>query len=276
MQQAAIRTFFPPEDIMQIGVSLLSSGSSGNCTVIHSGEQALLIDCGISFKQVKEAMAQSGLDPAWIKAIMITHEHSDHIGGLSVTSRHLGVPIYATQRTAAAIHRARPKEEFAAMTVISPCSDFSVAGFNVRAFPVQHDADDPMGYVVTKESTKIGVATDFGAPSQMTNFQLKDCNTLVLESNYDLNMLAASTRTWELKQRILGPFGHLSNLDCAALLEKLLTEHTSNLLLAHISAECNKYELALQAARQKLAAMQRQDVFLGCGRHRQPIPTVWC
>jgi len=146
----------------------------------------------------------------------------------------------------------------------------------VHAFPVPHDADDPMGFVVTRESAKVGVATDFGAPNQMTDFQLRDCDTLVVESNYDINMLAASQRTWQVKQRILGPFGHLSNSDSAAMLERILAPHTRNLVLAHISAECNKYELAMQSAQNKLIQLQRQDVFLTCGRHRQPIPTVWC
>ncbi len=261
---------------MPIGISVLASGSSGNCTVVHCGDQAVLIDCGISYKQVCKTMQQSGLDPAWIKAILITHEHSDHVAGLSVTSRHLGVPIFATQRTAAAIRLLHPKEEFAAMVPYAPCSDFTVAGFTVHSFPVPHDAKDPMGFVVARESSKVGIATDFGAPNQMTDFQLRGCDTLVVESNYDVNMLAASTRRWDLKQRILGPFGHLSNPDSAAMLERILSPNTRNLVLAHISAECNKYELALESAQRKLAQLQRQDIFLTCGRHRQPIPTVWC
>ena len=261
---------------MPVGVSILFSGSSGNCIVVHSGDQAVLIDCGISYKQLRLAMLQSGLDPAWIKAILVTHEHGDHISGLSVTSRHLGVPIFVTQRTADAIRSEHAKEKFSAMTIYAPCSDFTVAGFTVHSFPVPHDARDPMGFIVARESTKVGVATDFGAPNQMTNFQLRDCDTLVVESNYDLNMLAASPRTWQLKQRILSPFGHLSNPDSAAMLEAILTRNTRNLILAHISAECNKYELALASAQSKLVQLQRQDVFLTCGRHRQPIPTVWC
>ncbi len=261
---------------MPLGISVLASGSSGNCIVVHSGDQAILIDCGISYRQVCKAMKQSGLDPAWIKAILVTHEHSDHVAGLSVTSRRLGVPIFATQRTAAAIRLLRPKEQFAAMTPYAPCSDFTVAGFTVRAFPVPHDAEDSVGFIVAKESSKAGIATDFGAPNRTTNFHLRGCDTLVVESNYDVNMLAASTRTWQLKQRILSPFGHLSNPASADMLEQILTPNTRNLVLAHISAECNKYELALESAQRKLVQLQRQDVFLTCGRHRQPIPTVWC
>ncbi len=109
----------------------------------------------------------------------------------------------------------------------------------------------------------------------MTVYNLRDCNTLVLESNYDIQMLGASARPWSLKQRILGPTGHLSNRANSELLTQIVTQNTHNLVLAHISNDCNKYEIAEKEASDALRAMQRQDMFIACGRRENPIPTIW-
>ena len=194
----------------KIGVTVLASGSNGNCAVVHSGSQAIMVDCGISLRTLRRRMKEEAVDESWIKAILITHEHADHIQGARVAARHFGVPIYATARCAEVL---RARFEFGMMNLIAACNDFPLSGFNVRAFPVPHDAVDTVGYVFTRESTKIGLATDLGQTNPMANFQLRDCNTLVLESNYDVNMLASSKRPWPLKTRILGPSGHLSNAD---------------------------------------------------------------
>lgn len=259
---------------MPIGVTVIASGSNGNCCVIHAGDQAILIDCGISLRKLRQRLHQSGIAESAIKAILITHEHSDHVSGLAGARSAFGVPVFATRLTAEAIRQQRPDE--GSFTLIQPCNDFPLGEFTIHAFPLQHDAVDTVGYVVTHGSVKVGVATDFGAATQMVKFQLRGCSTLVAESNYDLNMLAASARPWSLKQRILGPSGHLSNPDNAMLLDSVVTAETRNLVLAHISQDCNQYDLALRTAADKLAALQRQDIFLTCGRRDQPTPTVWC
>lgn len=257
-----------------VGITVLKSGSAGNCTVVHCGECALVIDCGVSLKTLRPALKQAGIQEQWVKGILITHEHDDHVRGLDVIARHFGVPVYAT-RLCADYLRAH-SEKAPAFTLIEKGNDFQVGGFGVRAFPLQHDAVETVGYMVTRESTKVGVATDFGAATATTDFHLRDSDTLVVESNYDLNMLAASTRPWRLKQRILGPHGHMSNPDCADMLERILSANTRNVILAHISGECNQPALAEAAARAKLRSMQRQEVFLTCGSRSGAIPTVWC
>ncbi|MBR6470673.1 MAG: MBL fold metallo-hydrolase [Victivallales bacterium] len=257
----------------KIGVTVLASGSNGNCAVVHSGSQAIMVDCGISLRTLRRRLKEEAVDESWIKAILITHEHADHIQGARVAAQHFGVPIYATARCAEVL---RARFEFGMMNLIAACNDFPLSGFNVRAFPVPHDAVDTVGYVFTRESTKIGLATDLGQTNPMANFQLRDCNTLVLESNYDVNMLASSKRPWPLKTRILGPSGHLSNADSAKFLPEVVTRNTRNVILAHISGDCNTYDIAERTAHESLRGMSRNDVFLTYGRRDAPIPTVWC
>ena len=257
----------------KIGITVLASGSNGNCTVGHCGEQAIMIDCGISLRMLRRRMKEEALEESWLKAILITHEHTDHISGARVAAQHFGVPVFATAKCAEVL---RSRFDFGVMTMIAACNDFPLSGFNVRAFPVSHDAVDTVGYVFERESTKIGVATDLGQANQMTHFQLRDCNTLVLESNYDINMLAASSRPWSLKTRILGPNGHLSNVDSAKLLPAVVTRNTRNVVLAHVSGDCNTYDIAEQTARTTLHDLARDDIFLTYGRRDAPIPTVWC
>lgn len=257
----------------QIGTTVLASGSNGNCTVVHCGDRALLIDCGISLKVLRERLAKANICESWIKAILVTHEHTDHVKGLDVVARHLGIPVFVTRLCAEVLHS--HGVDTAYMTVINVCSDFELAGFVLRAFPLQHDAVDTVGYIIARDSVKIGIATDFGKPNAMTDFQLRDCGTLVVESNYDINMLAASKRAWRLKQRIIGPIGHLSNPDNAEMLPRIVTANTRNIILAHISGDCNLYSIAEDTARNKLNSMARNDIFLTCALREKQIPTVW-
>lgn len=257
----------------KIGVTILASGSNGNCIAVHCGDQAILIDCGISLRMLRCRLKEEGLEESWVKAFLVTHEHNDHVKGLRVASKHFGVPVYATAKCA---EKLRNEWSLGVMTMIAACNDFPLSGFNVRAFPVSHDAVDTVGYVFTRESAKIGVATDLGVTTQMTHFQLRDCSTLVLESNFDLNMLAASSRPWNLKSRILSPIGHLSNADTAKFLPSVVTRNTRNVVLAHISGDCNTYDIAERSARGTLHELARDDVFLTYGRRDAPVPTVWC
>lgn len=255
-----------------IGVTVLASGSSGNCIIVHCGDDALMIDCGISKARIRSALAAAQIDESAIKGVLITHEHQDHVSSLPAVGRHFNVPVYATRLCAETL---RGRKNMPPMTMINTCHQFPLGGFNVLAFPVPHDAVDPVGYVITRDSCRVGIATDFGATNAMTDFQLRDCSTLVVESNYDLNMLAASARPWRLKQRILGPIGHLSNPDNAALLSRVVTSNTKNVILGHISHDCNNYDIAYNSAKGMLNGLNRPDITLACARREEQIPTVW-
>jgi phosphoribosyl 1,2-cyclic phosphodiesterase len=256
-----------------IGVTVLGSGSKGNAIVVHNAQMGLLIDAGMSLRETRRRLAIAGLAESLIKAILVTHEHSDHVAGLRVCADHFQVPVYASRLCA---EKLRHQDDKMCPTVLfTPGGKFSVCGFNVLPFAVQHDAVEPVGYVISTASRKVGIALDLGRSAQMTEFQLRSCDTLAIESNHDLNMLAASKRPWHLKQRILGPQGHLSNQQSQELLGKTLSSNTRNVILVHISQECNTAELAESSARKKLDELGRRDVNLQAAGQGVPLPTVW-
>lgn len=256
-----------------VGVTVLGSGSKGNAIVVHSAQEGLLIDAGMSFREIRRRLALAGLAESLIKGILVTHEHSDHVAGLRVCADHFQVPVYASRLCAEKLRH--QDDKMCPAILFTPGGGFPVCGFTVLPFAVQHDAVEPVGYIISIASRKVGIALDLGRPGQMTEFQLRSCDTLAIESNHDLNMLAASKRPWHLKQRILGPQGHLSNQQSQELLGKTLSSNTRNVILVHISQECNTSELAENSARRKLQELGRSDVNLQVAKQAQPLPTVW-
>ena len=256
-----------------IGVTVLGSGSKGNAIVVHNDREALLVDAGMSCRELRRRLALAKLPESLIKGILVTHEHDDHVSGLRVCANHLQVPVYASRLCA---ERLRHRDKKMSPPVLfTPGGSFPVCGFTVLPFSVQHDAVEPVGYVICFASKKVGIALDLGRPGQMTEFQLRSCDTLAIESNHDLNMLAASKRPWYLKQRILGPQGHLSNEQSQDLLGKTLSKNTRNVILVHLSQECNTTELAEDVARRKLQELGRNDVKLLAAKQEIPLPTLW-
>lgn len=257
-----------------LGITVLASGSAGNATLVHTQNDAVLLDAGLSAREFFRRLKAVDFNPAIIKAIVITHEHSDHIKGLRKCAADLGVPIYATRLCSEYLRNHDPA--LGTIVRFEAGSEFRIGEITVTSFTIRHDAVEPVGYSFSTDDCKVGFATDLGCPSLTTDYNLRNCNGLVLESNHDLNMLAASSRPWVLKQRILGPCGHLSNPTACDLLAKLLAPQTKHLILAHISRECNTYDLAMDAATRKLAELNRQDVMLQVARQDSPLNTVWC
>lgn len=258
---------------MKTGVTILASGSNGNCIAVQYQGNTILLDCGLSLKMLRARMAQECVDPDSVRAILVTHKHGDHMKGVGAAAGFLGVPVFSPYEVAELLQN--DKKHPVTATVLDTGASFDLSGFQITPFPVEHDVET-VGFVLTTPEAKIGIATDIGRPTQTAAFHLRDCQTLVLESNYDVNMLAASPRDWGLKTRICGGKGHLSNKQNSEFLPRLLTRNTRNLILAHISHDCNKYELALGAARKTLHELNREDVFLDYGRREEPLPTVWC
>ncbi|MBO7146488.1 MAG: MBL fold metallo-hydrolase [Lentisphaeria bacterium] len=257
----------------KFGITVLGSGSRGNASVIHGPDGAILLDAGFSAKEIEKRLQYSGIEPQSIQAVLITHGHGDHTKGCRAFADRYKICSYFTAATRHEGERCKFLPEKQA--VIAPGSSFEIAGITVEPFTLPHDAVDTVGYVFQAYSRKIGVATDLGHLNMLARQKLKGCTLLVLESNHDPQMLQASTRPIQLKRRILSRHGHLSNADALSALDELLTEESTSLVLAHLSSECNNRELVEKLAAEKLAGLNRQDIFLRIAVQDQPLATLW-
>ena len=219
----------------------LGSGSSGNAFVIEYRNESLIIDQGFSRKELLKRMSSAGFAPDKLCAALLTHEHSDHCKGSRVFCDTLELPLYTTAKTARylSLHSTLPRH----VCAFEPGESFELGNFAVRSFPLPHDAVDPVGFQLCCGEIKIGFATDFGHASENIRRELRNCDALVIESNYDREMLMNSNRDLGLKRRIFGVRGHLGNRESSELLPDLIGERTKMVMLAHISSECNTPEL---------------------------------
>ncbi len=256
----------------KFGFTILGSGSSGNATVIHCPGGNLLLDAGFSLKELTNRMKLSDISPDSIRALLITHEHQDHLSGCRLFADTYQIPAYMTVSTA---RRARIKNLDAKdMVLIQPGSRFELCGVMVEPFSVSHDVDT-VAFTFSVDDLKFGYATDVGKANMLFINKLTDCNALVLESNYDLERLKASRRPLNLKHRIMGISGHLSNEASVSLFGDLLTERTRDVVLAHLSRECNCPEIVRTLAEDTLHLLHREDVCLHLASQDKPLETIW-
>ena len=226
-------------------ITTLASGSSGNAVLVSHGETHLLVDCGISCLRIKKALAALGLSAADLTGVVITHEHSDHIGGLETLFKQFHLPVYCTCGTARQLaYRIAFLEEV--LHPVQPGVPVALGGIAVTAFATSHDAADSVGYTFCADGRKAAVVTDLGVVTPVVEQALEGAHLLVAESNHDPDMVKNGPYPYHLKQRILGPRGHLSNGECAALCRRIGAQ---TVILAHLSAENNRPSLALQAVR---------------------------
>lgn len=232
-------------------VSLISlySGSKGNCTYIRAGNDEILIDAGRSLRALSSALGSIGSDITRIKAIFITHEHSDHTSALEMLSKKYRIPVHITETSA---KKVLATTRYAAQNLVChpPLYEVEVGGLTIRSFPTPHDSDMSVGYTVSMpDGEKIGYATDIGHITNEIRENLIGSSAVVLESNHDTDMLRDGPYPSWLKMRIGSPRGHLSNTDCAAFLPELAASGTRDVLLAHLSAENNTPSAALECAK---------------------------
>ena len=222
----------------------LFSGSSGNCTYLSSGKDALLIDAGESCKQILLALEERQLDPAQIRGILITHSHSDHVKGLRVLLKKLHIPVYATRETLGTLLL---EQTFAAGDRYYDISEpFDLSGaFDIDFFQTSHDCPGSCGYIITlPDGERLAFCTDLGGMTDAIREKLRGCKTVVLESNHDVGMLQNGLYPFATKQRILSDEGHLSNVSCATELPELVKNGTTRIVLAHLSRDNNTPDLA--------------------------------
>ncbi len=230
------------------------SGSSGNCIYVGSNNHHVLIDAGISKKRIEAGLNEIGLTGADLDAILVTHEHSDHICGLGVMARRYGIPMYATQGTIDAILQEGKvgKVDPELFCPIRRDEDFMVGDLMIKPIRISHDAAEPVAYVLRNGPRSIGVITDLGKYDDYIIDNLRNLDVLLLEANHDVNMLQVGIYPYALKQRILGDRGHLSNESSGRLLGEVLHDHMKRIFLGHLSKENNYPQLAYETVRTEI------------------------
>ena len=227
-----------------LAVCTLASGSKGNATYISDGSTSILIDAGLSGREIQRRLTSRGLDPAQLSAIIVSHEHSDHTRGVGILSRRFKLPVYINQNThsgaAAEIGKAHEIKPFECGT------SFNIRDLAIHPFSISHDAEDPAGFTVGSNGTRMAIATDMGIATAMVKEHLKHCALLILEANHDPLMLETGPYPWPLKQRIQSRTGHLSNADSRKLLYELQHENLQHVILAHLSEINNTPHKALE------------------------------
>jgi phosphoribosyl 1,2-cyclic phosphodiesterase len=232
------------------GFCPLASGSKGNCLYFGTKEARLLIDAGISAKMVRERLAEIAVDVRTIDAILITHEHTDHIKGLAQLACKLGIPVFANSDTAREIYALLGRlPQFKLFVTGEP---FVFRDVTVHPFSVQHDTVDPVAFTLQAPSWKVGVCADLGCATALVAHALRGCDYLYLEANHQPSMVHASARPMVYKQRVLSRQGHLSNEECAELAAQVAHAGLKHVYLAHLSSECNAPDLALRIVRESL------------------------
>lgn len=221
----------------------LASGSKGNSIFVSSNEAKILIDAGISAKQLEEKLNQIGETIKNIDAILITHEHTDHIAGLRVLALRYGIPIIANHETAKGI--VQYIGDCPKFKIFSTGETFQYLDIEIHPFTIQHDTLDPVAFTLKIDNLKIGVCADLGHVTSCVRNNLTECDYLYIESNHEISMVHASSRPMIYKQRVLGRTGHLSNVACAELLREVACDKLKQVYLAHLSSECNTHEVAL-------------------------------
>jgi phosphoribosyl 1,2-cyclic phosphodiesterase len=246
-----------------VRVTVLASGSRGNCTVVSSSRTRILVDAGLSCRETLKRMRLAGEEPAALTAILISHEHNDHIDGLRVLARKLQLPVYITQPTHRVWYRAVREEARGADETPADLErreffeagrSFQIGDIDITSFTIPHDAADPVGFAFTVEGVKVGLVTDLGYMPASVRQQLRRCDILMVESNHDLEMLRGGPYPWVVKQRVMSRVGHLSNDSLAEFFANDYDGAAAFVILAHLSEHNNHPEIARSAAERALAA----------------------
>jgi phosphoribosyl 1,2-cyclic phosphodiesterase len=235
-------------------VIILGSGSSGNALYIEAGETRALVDVGLSAKESARRLTEAGVDPSRINAIVVTHEHADHIKGVRVFSKTAKVPVFVSRETRSYCNWGGKSDDLNWGQVISSSEPFQVGALDFHPFTIPHDGIDTFAYTVESAGVKIGIVTDLGYIPQLVAQKLLGCKMIVIESNHDRDMLKVGPYPWHLKQRIASRTGHLSNDETARWLQEDFDGQAEHIVLAHLSRQCNHPELARLSALQALAA----------------------
>lgn len=249
--------------------SVLGSGSGGNATVVQAGGLTLLIDAGLSAKQLVTRMRLVGIDPAALDGVFLTHEHGDHIRGLKIFLKQFNIPVFTTPATARVV-----KEqgiEGATWKYFEAGQRFALKNVEIDTFAIQHDAVDPVGFVVHQGPGRLGLVSDAGFVTRSMTERLRDLSALFVEANYDDTLLEADLkRPWAIKQRISSRHGHLSNRQVADLLRDIAHPRLFRIVLGHLSSDCNRPDVAISHLRTCLDGLGHPAIELHCACQEKP------
>ena len=254
--------------------TILGSGSGGNCAYLETGETRLLIDAGFSGRQIRERLASIGRTPENLNGILLTHEHSDHIQGLTGLCSKLKIPIYCNRLTREAVElQLQIKLEMCHLFTTG--ASFDIGDVHIDTFSIPHDAYDPVGFMLHTCGHKIGFLTDLGHATRLVCERVRASNVLVLETNHDLKMLQDDPRRpWSLKQRISSRHGHLSNEAAAEALQTIVHADLRHVYLGHLSRDCNRPELAREVIGHKMQSVGATHVSIHSTSQAKPCETL--
>ncbi len=231
-------------------VCVLASGSKGNSCYVSDGKTTIVFDVGLSAVETQRRIESKGFDPSSLSAIVVTHEHSDHIRGVKVLSRRLSLPVYMNLAT-----KKKVVDNLGNMDNVKlfACgSMFRIGSFFIQPFSVPHDAADPAGFILIRNNVKIGIVTDLGTITGMIEEKIRECNLLIIEANHDVNMLRNGPYPWYLKQRINSKTGHLSNDNAAKVVKNIRHPNLKHVILVHLSCKNNSVKAAFECVNKAL------------------------
>jgi len=276
---------------VSVKFTILGSGSAGNCAYVETAEARILVDAGFSPRQIRSRLASIGRAPENLTAILITHEHTDHIAGLLGLADKFHIPVFCNRdtqdatiwtfknkwgkKTNLALENSDTFKSKINWQLFTTGASFEIADVLIETFSIPHDAQDPVGFLLRTARGNIGFATDLGHTTKLVLDRIRAANVLVLESNHDVKMLQdCPRRAWPLKQRILGRHGHLSNVAAAEAAAQIMSAGLRHLYLAHLSRECNKPELAQHVMAEQLHHIGATHVRLQLAAQDVPSETL--
>ncbi len=232
------------------GYCPLASGSKGNALYLGTQKTKILVDAGISGRATKQKLAELEVELDEIQAILISHDHSDHIQGLKTLAFRYGIPVLANSETAKGIYGALG--DCPQFKIFTTGESFIFGDIEIHPFSIQHDTVDPVAFTFKFDGIKLGICTDLGYPTTLVKTHLQECNYMVVEANHEPAMVHACARPMVYKQRVLGRSGHLSNEACGTLLAEVMHPNLKQIHLAHLSQECNSPVTALERVHEKI------------------------
>jgi phosphoribosyl 1,2-cyclic phosphodiesterase len=249
--------------------AVLASGSSGNATLVRGPHGVILVECGLSYKELGKRFAAVGFDASELRGVLVSHEHGDHVSGASLVARRLGIPVYLSKGThAGSVKRWKGQEE---LIHINAEDEFELAGITVKPFPVLHDTREPLQFRFNYNGKSLASLTDLGCADTTVEYRLQDLDSIILESNHDRDLLVNGSYPWTIKQRVLGSRGHLSNDQSALLLSSIATDKLQHIVLAHLSQDNNKPELARNCALEVIEENRLQQNLLQIARQSEVL-----